>query len=378
MERLRRRITFLSGALSLLAAGAALLGVALGRGSWPVAAGFLLGGIVAAALVAYLAVSPLQKALNLAIQETDKVIKGYLTAAIDARNYGWGEVQNLMVNLGKVIKGVNKWFGLVKSSSEELVKGTEQITASTEQISTGSQEQAGQIQKLLQNIEELANSAKEAARQAKETAQAARETEQIARQGKQIGEKVISAMNVIHQKTATLEQNSAKIVQFLQVIENIAAQTNLLALNAAIEAARAGEHGRGFAVVAEEVRRLAENSAQAAQEITQLVTDIQVSTTESVAAVQDGLSLSAEVQHAFQQITEKTASTLESIVRLSNLSEQQALANEQMVSGVEAIAAVAQEAAASCQEVSAVTSDFLISVNQLKKVGDVFKWQEEH
>ena len=378
MERLRRRITFLSSTLSLLAAGAALLGVALGKGSWPVAAGFLLGGIVAAALVAYLAVSPLQKALNLAIQETDKVIKGYLTAAIDARNYGWGEVQNLMVNLSKVIKGVNKWFGLVKSSSEELVKGTEQITASTEQISTGSQEQAGQIQKLLQNIEELANSAKEAARQAKETAQAARETEQIARQGKQIGEKVISAMNVIHQKTATLEQNSAKIVQFLQVIENIAAQTNLLALNAAIEAARAGEHGRGFAVVAEEVRRLAENSAQAAQEITQLVTDIQVSTTESVTAVQDGLSLSAEVQHAFQQITEKTASTLESIVRLSNLSEQQALANEQMVSGVEAIAAVAQEAAASCQEVSAVTNDLLISVNQLKKVGDVFKWQEEH
>ncbi len=376
MSKFRRKITLLNGALALLAAGAAAAGAWLGQGAWPIAAASAIGGVLAAMLITYLVVTPLQETFNLGIRETDKAIKGYLNVVIEPRNYGWGEVTPLMINTGKVIKGVRKWLGLIKETSEDLVRAAGQITASTEQISTGSQEQAGQIQKLLQSIADLANSARNSAQQAQETAKTARETAQIAHLGGQVVEKVITGMNLIHHKTATLEQNSSKIVQFLQLIEDIAAQTNLLALNAAIEAARAGEHGRGFAVVADEVRRLAENSAQATQEITQLVNDIQASTTESVSAVKDGLALSAEVQRAFQEITQQIASTLQSIEQLAAISQQQAAANEQMVSGVQAIAAVAQQAAASCEEVSAITNQLTTHVNQIKKVGEIFKWED--
>lgn len=376
MSKFRRKITLLNGALALLAAGAAAAGAWLGQGAWPIAAASAIGGVLAAMLITYLVVTPLQETFNLGIRETDKAIKGYLNVVIEPRNYGWGEVTPLMINTGKVIKVVRKWLGLIKETSEDLVRAAGQITASTEQISTGSQEQAGQIQKLLQSIADLANSARNSAQQAQETAKTARETAQIAHLGGQVVEKVITGMNLIHHKTATLEQNSSKIVQFLQLIEDIAAQTNLLALNAAIEAARAGEHGRGFAVVADEVRRLAENSAQATQEITQLVNDIQASTTESVSAVKDGLALSAEVQRAFQEITQQIASTLQSIEQLAAISQQQAAANEQMVSGVQAIAAVAQQAAASCEEVSAITNQLTTHVNQIKKVGEIFKWED--
>jgi len=376
VSKFRRKITLLNGALALLAAGAAAAGAWLGQGAWPIAAASAIGGVLAAMLITYLVVTPLQETFNLGIRETDKAIKGYLNVVIEPRNYGWGEVTPLMINTGKVIKGVRKWLGLIKETSEDLVRAAGQITASTEQISTGSQEQAGQIQKLLQSIADLANSARNSAQQAQETAKTARETAQIAHLGGQVVEKVITGMNLIHHKTATLEQNSSKIVQFLQLIEDIAAQTNLLALNAAIEAARAGEHGRGFAVVADEVRRLAENSAQATQEITQLVNDIQASTTESVSAVKDGLALSAEVQRAFQEITQQIASTLQSIEQLAAISQQQAAANEQMVSGVQAIAAVAQQAAASCEEVSAITNQLTTHVNQIKKVGEIFKWED--
>ncbi len=377
MGKFRRKLVFLNGALALLAAAAALGGFWLGKNSWPIAAVFASGGVLLATLGAYLLVTPLQRTLNLGIRETDKAIKGSLSAIIEPRDYGWGEVTHLLVNTGKVLKGVRKWLGMVKETSEELVRAAAQITASTEQISAGSQEQAGQIQKLLENIEELASSARHSAERAQETAKKARETEKIARQGRQVVEKVITGMNLIHEKTSSLEQNSSKIVQFLQLIEDIAAQTNLLALNAAIEAARAGEHGRGFAVVAEEVRRLAENSAKATQEITQLVTDIQASTAESVSAVRDGLELSAEVQRAFHEIAQQITHTLASIEQLADISQQQAASNEQMVSGVEAIAAVAQQAAASCQEVSALANQLTTHVNQIKKVGDIFKWEEK-
>jgi len=375
--KFRRKIALLNGALVLLATGVAFAGAWLGKGAWPIAAASVIGGILLAMLVAWMAVAPLQKTFNLGIRETDKAVKGYLNAIIEPRNYGWGEVNDFINNTGKIIKGFRKWFGKIKDTSENLVRAAGQITASTEQISTGSQEQAGQIQKLLQSIEDLANSARNSAQQAQETAKTARETAQIARQGGQVVEKVITGMNLIHDKTSTLEQNSSKIVQFLQLIEDIAAQTNLLALNAAIEAARAGEHGRGFAVVADEVRRLAENSAQATQEITQLVTDIQASTTESVSAVKDGLALSAEVQRAFREITEQIVSSLQSIEQLAAVSQQQAAANEQMVSGVQAIAAVAEEAAASCEEVSAITNQLATHANEIKNIGDIFKLEEK-
>ncbi|MBE3588613.1 MAG: methyl-accepting chemotaxis protein [Thermoanaerobacteraceae bacterium] len=376
MGKLRRQLTLLTSVLALLAVAITLLAARLAGGSWPVTLAGAAAGVLLAGVLAAISYSSLQAAVNMVIAKTDKAIAGDLTERIEEKNFGWGELDRLITNIRKVLKGVHKWFGLVREYSERLTASTDQILSGTEQISTGSQEQAGQVQKLLKGIEDLARSARESAEKARETAALARETDLTARQGGEAVDKVINGMNVIHEKIRTLDESSARIGQFVQLIEDIAAQTNLLALNAAIEAARAGEHGRGFAVVAEEVRGLAENSARATREITQLVAGIQGATGESVTAVAQGLQLTGDVQEAFRNIISQIRLTVDSIEELAASAREQAAGTEQMVGGVQAIAAVAQQAAASCQETAAITNELTTLADKLKAVAEIWKFGE--
>ncbi|WP_052303838.1 methyl-accepting chemotaxis protein [Desulfofundulus kuznetsovii] len=374
MGKLRRHLTLMTSVLALLAVSVTLLAGWLTHGNGPATLAGAAAGVLLAGALAALSCSSLQATVNMVIDKTDKAIAGDLTERIEERNFGWGEINRLVTNVRKVLKGVHKWFGLVRDYSEQLTTSTAQIISGTEQISTGSQEQAGQVQKLLQGIEDLARSARQSAEKARETAAIARETDLTARKGGEAVDRVISGMNLIHEKIRTLDESSARIGQFVQLIEDIAAQTNLLALNAAIEAARAGEHGRGFAVVAQEVRELAENSARSTREITQLVAGIQGATGESVAAVQQGLQITGEVQEAFRNIVSQIGRTVESIEELASAAQKQAASTEQMVGGVEAIAAVAEQAAASCQETAAITSELSTLAEKLKSVAEIWKF----
>lgn len=377
MGKLRLKLVLWSGALALAAAAATGAGARLGGGAWPYLLGGAAAGVLVAVIAALLVYSSLQSIVNMAIAKTGRAINGDLTERIEEKNFGWGEINSLLTNIRKVLKGVYKWFGLVRDYSDNLNRATGQIIAGTDQISTGSQEQAGQVQKLLQGIEQLAGAARKSAGRARETAGVARETDRTARQGEQAIDRVVSGMKLIHDKIATLDQNSARIGEFVGLIENIAAQTNLLALNAAIEAARAGEHGRGFAVVAEEVRQLAENSARSTREITQLVNNIQGATGESVTAVQQGLELTGEVQAAFQRILSQMDATVDSIGEMEAAAQEQAASTEQMVGGVQAIAAVAEEAAASCQQTAAITGELNNLAEKLHQVAEIWKFEKD-
>ena len=169
-----------------------------------------------------------------------------------------------------------------------------------------------------------------------------------------------------------LAEKSDRIGQIVQTITGIAEQTNLLALNAAIEAARAGDEGRGFAVVAEEVRKLAEESQHAAQDIAQLIGAIQAETNRAVDVVEKGSELTlhgakvvGQTREAFASIGTSVGDMTVRVEGIAAAAEQIAASADAMRDGISQLASVAEESSASTEQVSASTEQTSASAEQI-------------
>lgn len=201
-------------------------------------------------------------------------------------------------------------------SAAETQASVEQFTRAIEAIAQGAQEQVEAMAHSSQAMEQITEVLGRVRRNVTVSTQASGAAAQTARAGAQVVEKSIQGIGTIQvasdrvgQKVQEMSQHSAEIGRIVDVIDDIAAQTNLLALNAAIEAARAGEQGRGFAVVADEVRKLAERSSHSTHEIAELITAVQNSITEAIAArdevatqVRQGIELAQQAGKALADI----------------------------------------------------------------------------
>ncbi len=205
-------------------------------------------------------------------------------------------------NLKEVLNSVSSSAQQVAATSEELTASSEQtsraseeITESIQQISSGQESQLLGMQEAKNSVSQISSSITEITTNIKELNDLSIETSKVSDSGNEVILQTVEQMNQINnQSTATteamlvLERKSQEIGEIINVITGIAEQTNLLALNAAIEAARAGEHGKGFAVVADEVRKLAEESGNAAKNISSLISEIQDNTKHTVQTANEG------------------------------------------------------------------------------------------
>ncbi|MBF0360926.1 MAG: methyl-accepting chemotaxis protein [Oligoflexia bacterium] len=237
----------------------------------------------------------------------------------------------------------------VGSSAEQLNAATEEISSSSQQISDGAQQQSASFEELSSSVQSNATNATKA--------------NDIAQKAVGSAEKAGHGMLNTIEAINTIEKSSKRIADAVAIITDIADQTNLLALNAAIEAARAGEHGKGFAVVADEVRKLAEKSANSAKEITDLIKD-------SLKQVENGVTLSRTSGDLIKTIVEDVNQIAEQIQLISNATQEQAATMEENTSVTQSNAASSEELAASAEELAAqaeslsiLVSKFVISSN---------------
>jgi len=182
-----------------------------------------------------------------------------------------------------------------------------------------------------------------------------------------------------------LGEKSEQIGGITRTITDIAEQTNLLALNAAIEAARAGEQGRGFAVVAEEVRKLAEESQEAAASIGALVGQIQAGTGKAVQVVTDGARQTNEsvetveqARASFLRIDSGVKDMSERVERIADALRSFVSSGAEMQSGLEEVLAVAEQSSASAEEVSATTEQTSASTQQIAASAQELATTAEH
>jgi methyl-accepting chemotaxis protein len=229
-------------------------------------------------------------------------------------------VENTVVSFRQAVHSIREGANLIASASVEMETTTQESASQARDNYSQAQQAAAAIAEMSSAIQEVALHAQKTVEIARSTADSANEGAEVVSEAVLAVRSIAEATNQVEKRINTLGDQSEHIGRIVTAIEEIAGQTNLLALNAAIEAARAGEHGRGFAVVAGEVRRLAERTTQATNEVRQMVSSIQQETKATVGAMRSGTD---KVEGGVDK-TEATASVFASIRTLAQESGQQA------------------------------------------------------
>lgn len=349
---------------------------------------FVLLAIAAVALVVVaVVVTVITRGLNRSIRSMEAATKrlgaGELTVRFDASgkdeiaaisrelNGMAASLQEVMIAIRRESDETAKHADTLASLSEETLSSMEEVSASIVKIDDVMQHSSSALEETNASIEEIASGAQAAARASAEGAEGASGASEAANAS--LIEVRSAASNI---KTASEESENAigkirilarsveEISGFVDTITSIADQTNLLALNAAIEAARAGEAGRGFAVVAEEVRKLAEESARAANQVNRLIEGLQKNSEESISATEKTGAILGETIRGVEATVQKLADAARSmsvvtqaVQNIAAVSEEQAASSEEMTSAVQSVTEATLRAVESMGSIKAASGE---------------------
>jgi methyl-accepting chemotaxis protein len=317
-------------------------------------------------------------------------------SADDALGRAFSDMRDKVAGM---VSAITRESDTVSTASQEMAHSGQQaglavgeIANAVGSVAQGAETQVRALERVRGLTVDVAAAARSSATDAEETAQAARQARELADEGAQAVTRATEAIEGVQASTAQITETiselgamSDQIGGIVDTITAIAEQTNLLALNAAIEAARAGEQGRGFAVVAEEVRKLAEESQQAAASIGTLVGQIQAGTGRAVQVVTDGarqtdqsVQTVEQARASFERIDSGVQDMSERVERIAEALRSFVTSGGEMQESLEQVLSVAEQSSASAEQVSATTQQTSASTQQIAASAQELATTAEH